>query len=186
MIRLFQLAFVRQRKLVVSRYAGTTNATTAETVIRLCLLTEAGDELLEQLSHFGEVTANALETTAAGKNYGREKAAWHAYALALLAYRKADYDSAYRWCNRALDYDRGILVRDVSVQLIRAMACARLGRMDEAKADLKASRGPVEDDAKRLAGLTAKWQGYWFDWACARILLREAAALIETDSGDSN
>ena len=174
----------RCRQLLFSRYAGTTNANTAEILIRACLLTAAGDEWLGPLHKLGELTANALPATAADKNFGRERASWHAYALALLAYRQADYEAARRWCDTALNYDRGTLVRDASVQLIRAMANAQLGRMGEARADLAASRGPVENDAKRLTGLTSKWQGHWFDWACARILLREASALIESDSGD--
>jgi len=114
-------------------------------------------------------------------------AAWHSYALALAAYRQADYVSANQWCDRALNYDKGTLVRDVSVQLIRAMTYARLGRMDQARAELAARRGAVEDDTKRLVGWTPDktWQGNWFDWACARVHLREAAALIER-GGDSS
>jgi tetratricopeptide (TPR) repeat protein len=178
----------RYRETLVSRFADTTNATLAEIVIRAGLLTAADENLMAKLDQLGKVTTNAMRKTAAAKNYGRETASWHAYSLALLAYRQKDYEGACHWCEQALKYDRGTVVRDVSVQLIRAMACARLGRADEARADLAASRGPVEDDAKRLAGVTSKskWQGYWFDWACARILLREASALIETDVGDSN
>jgi eukaryotic-like serine/threonine-protein kinase len=178
-------AYDRFRNSLVSRYAGTTNATIAEHLLRECLLTEPQPELLGQLKHFQEVTARALGQTAAKQ--GAHMAAWHCYALALAAYRQADYDSANQWCDRALNYDRGTLVRDVSVQLIRAMTYARLGRVDLARTELAARRGAVEDDTKRLVGWTPNktWQGNWFDWACARVHLREAAALIEkADSGN--
>jgi hypothetical protein len=173
-------AYDRFRKSLVSRYAGTPNAMVAEHVIRECLLTEPPPELLAQLKYFQDVTARALGRTAAKQ--GAYMASWHCYALALAAYRQADYVSANQWCDRALNYDQGTLVRDVSVQLIRAMTYARLGRINQARAELAARRGAVEDDTKRLVGWTPDktWQGNWFDWACARIHLREAAALIET------
>ena len=31
--------------------------------------------------------------------------------------------------------------------------------------------------------LRAKWQGFWFDWAVARNLLRQATALVEEKNG---
>jgi serine/threonine protein kinase len=177
--------YERFRRRLVSFYAGTTSAAAAERLIRVSLLTEADSELTGKLAPFAELTEKSLTVTAAKQ--GGEMAAWHAYALALLAYRRENYSAAHDWCDRALKHAQGTLFRDVSVKLIRAMASARLGRMDQARADLADCRGFMEDDAKRHAGLAVKtWQGYWFDSACARIHLREAVALIEGAPEDSN
>jgi hypothetical protein len=59
------------------------------------------------------------------------------------------------------------------------MACAQLGELSAANHELAASRGPIEDEAIRAVSLSPKWKGYWFDWAIARILLRETIGLIE-------
>ena len=173
------------RKELVERYAGTTNATTAETLLRACLLTAADDELLKQLEPFEAITTNGLAATAAEK-YGRDKAAWHTYSLALLAYRQRNYEMAQRWCEQALNFDHGTLVRDAGIRLIKAMACARLGQVDEARNCLSEGRKPVEDDAKLLTVPQLKWQGYWFDWACARMFLREAAEQVQPHPAESD
>ena len=63
------------------------------------------------------------------------------------------------------------------------MSFQRLGRTREAAAELKPARELVE--AKFHAGLTAgsDTDGYWFDWAMAQILLREANGLVRTVPG---
>ena len=179
--------YERFRKSLVERYVDTTNTTTAETVIRACLLTAADDELLKQMGQFKATTTNGLAATAAQTKYGREKAAWHTYSLALLAYRQRNYELTQTWCEQAMNFDHGTLVRDASIRLIEAMACARLEQMDEARNFLAEGRRPVEDDAKALTGTPLpKWQGYWFDWACARIFLREATEEVQTHHDETN
>ena len=81
-----------------------------------------------------------------------------------------------------MKYDRGVLCRDVTVQLIRALALAQLNDKDAARAGLAASRIAVENQASGFHVKSSRWEGFWFDWAVARILLREADDLIGDDS----
>lgn len=168
------------RKAVVARHTGTKDPRIAERILRICLLTKADDEMIRSLSDFDELTVKSLESKT--NKLSRELMAWHAYSLALMAYRRGNYPAATNWCGHALNYDRGTLCRDLGVQLIQAMALAQLGETDQARAKLAASRGAVEDEASRFYGKAPRWQGFWFDWAVARVLLREATDLIDSES----
>ena len=98
----------------------------------------------------------------------------------MMAFRRGDYVSATNWCQRSLNFDNNVFCREAGVRLIRAMALTRLGEMEQARAEFAASREIVENPAKRLPRGIARWQGYWFDWAFDRVLLREAKDMIES------
>jgi hypothetical protein len=57
-----------------------------------------------------------------------------------------------------------------------------LGRDEEARAELAAGRETIESKFKGRMDSGTPVQGFWFDWAFARILLHEAATLIEVSS----
>jgi hypothetical protein len=147
---------------------------------------------MQALERYAQLAQSALETNYVGAVTNKSAisphlAAYYAYSLALMAYRRGDYVGAENWCERALNYHHGVQSRDVSVQLIQAMAFARLGQAGKAQAQLTAGR-KVIDDAFRNGlnqnGPGKTWQGFWFDWVCARIHLQEAAGLID-DSSDT-
>ena len=175
--------YERFRESLVSREVGTVNSVVAERVVRQCLLTPANGQLLSALSGFAEITRNSLENNNSKIPSGL--AAYYAYSLALMAYRQGDYDQTTNWCQRALNYNHNVQSRDVSVQLILAMAHAQLGETEKAQAELAACRKIL--DPVFMGGLTMPkvWQGFWFDWLCARIHLREAEALIAGSSDTS-
>jgi hypothetical protein len=64
------------------------------------------------------------------------------------------------------------------------MSCSQLGEMETARAELESGRKQV---AAEFAGGLQPGDGavgFWYDWLFARILLREAEALMEkTPSG---
>ncbi|HEX7653059.1 MAG TPA: hypothetical protein VF607_06100, partial [Verrucomicrobiae bacterium] len=165
------------RRSVMERHSQTTDPIAAERLLRVCLLVKMDRESLSQLNAFQEITVKAMQTNA--KKLSPEGMAWHAFSLALAEYRRGDYAAATNWCGRALDFDRGILCRDVGIQLIRAMARSHLGDLAGAREELAACRGLVENEASRFVAKGGRWQGYWFDWAVDRVLLREAVDQIE-------
>ena len=63
------------------------------------------------------------------------------------------------------------------------MSRQHLGKTAEAVAELKQGRESVE--AKFHTGLTpgSMEEGFWFDWAMAQILLREAGETIKSAPG---
>ena len=62
------------------------------------------------------------------------------------------------------------------------MADHQLGRGAEARAELEQGRAIVEKKSRVRQDRGTPVQGFWFDWAFARILLRESATLIETSA----
>jgi hypothetical protein len=169
--------YERFRASLAARDAGTGDPAVAERVIRDCLLTPPSEELMHELEKFATRVQNSLQATKPA--VGANLAAYYSYSLALMAYRQADYSSATNWCARAGNYDHAVQSRDVSVQLIQAMAHAKLGQTKTAQAELAAARQIINDAPFPDLSKAKSWQGYWFDWVCARIHLREAAALIE-------
>ena len=101
-------------------------------------------------------------------------------------YRQSDRLELHkRVANQILD--AGMAYRDftnaprtATARVILAMSHQRLGRADEARAELAMGRELVETKLKRRIDRGTPMQGFWFDWAFARALLKEAAALIET------
>jgi len=64
--------------------------------------------------------------------------------------------------------------------------CFRLNQTAEARSELAQSRDIIR--SRFAAGLNAgnaTWD-YWFDWVSARLLLREATALVEDGRLESN
>jgi hypothetical protein len=59
------------------------------------------------------------------------------------------------------------------------MALQRLGRRDEARGEMAVAQEIVDTKARNTADRGTPVQGFWFDWAFARILLRECAGMID-------
>ena len=165
-------------KTIIAPFAGTKNPKIAERVLRTCLLTPTDGEMIKSLDHFDALTSESIGSTASGA--GVDSAAWHAYSLAMMAFRRGDYVSATNWCQRSLSFDNNVPCREAGVRLIRAMALTRLGEMEQARGELAASRKIVENPTNQSARGIPRWQGFWFDWAFDRALLREAKDMIES------
>jgi tetratricopeptide (TPR) repeat protein len=167
--------YERFRKATITHHAGTENPLAAERVLMASLLRPADEGLLRQLEPFGEAAGKSLEISSEKPEV--DAAAWRALALALLEYRRGNFRQALDWGDRSLDYQHEVLARVASVQLVLAMSHLKLGQGDQAGDELSKSRSVIEATFAR--GLTAerKWDGYWFDWVIARILLTEATTL---------
>jgi hypothetical protein len=102
-----------------------------------------------------------------------------AVALALIEYRRGHFVKAGEWCLRLLAYPECNAVQTATAQVIQAMIDARLNQMDDASRELTPAHDVVEK--KFALGLEPgnKMNGFWFDWVFARVLLQEAAALIQ-------
>ena len=170
--------YERFRELLISRTIGTSDSQVAQRVIRQCLLIPANDGLMQALSRLAELTQKSIETSPS--KVAPFAASYCSYALALMAYRQGNYDAAVDWCNRALNYNQGVQARDVSIRLILAMAKAQRGEGETAQTELAACRKIINGAFNAGLFKQKTWQGFWFDWYCARIHLREAEALIES------
>ena len=124
-----------------------------------------------------ETTRYLAEADQGGDDF---TAAWRSVSLGLMEYRRGNPLKAIEWSRRCLAYPGANAPRTATARIILAMACHRLGRHAEAQAELQAGREIVESKYRHRLDPGGPVQGFWFDWAFARVLLREGTALLES------
>jgi tetratricopeptide (TPR) repeat protein len=150
----------------------------ADRIVKISLLLPADKKLLKALQPVADVAARSFATNAdAGDDIFL--AAWRSVSLALLEYRNGNYARAAEWCERCLNYPEHIAPRTATARVILAMSEQRLGKTEAARSELAQAREVIENKYKSPLERGTPMQGFWFDWAFARILLKEATALIE-------
>ena len=164
--------YERFRRAAIAHYATTTNPSWADRIIKISLLTPADSQILRSLDPLAKLAAESLGQSGAQVNEGF--AAWRAFSLALMQYRQGDDVEAVAMCETALGFEGLGTELDASVKLVRAMAHFRLGQIKEARSELARSRTMVEN-----YHLANNPYVYWWDQVLARILLREATAVIK-------
>jgi hypothetical protein len=100
-------------------------------------------------------------------------------SVALMEYRQGNYLQASEWCRRCLAYPGDNPSRAATARVILAMACHHLGRNEEAASELAQGRESIQGKFNDGLDPGSAAHGFWFDWVFARVLLREAATLIE-------
>jgi serine/threonine protein kinase len=148
----------------------------ADRVVKISLLSPANPRLLAEMDGLAKAAADGLATAeAAGDVF---TAAWRTLAMGLLEYRRGNYAEALRCSQRCLDCHEVNAPRTATAKVILAMAHFQMGRGVEAQATLAQARAMVESKARAPADRGSPINGFWFDWAFARVLLREAGTLI--------
>jgi tetratricopeptide (TPR) repeat protein len=170
------------RQAAIRRFADTTNSLVAERLLRASLLRPANPDILRSLDLPAQFMEKSLSGSGTNAGSGGGEAPWRWVALALLDYRQGRWAAAAERCQSLPPADNNP-ARNAIRHLILAMSRQRLGKTAEAVAELKQGRELVE--AKFHAGLAAGSveEGFWFDWAVAQILLREAGETIKTAPG---
>ncbi|HVU35362.1 MAG TPA: serine/threonine-protein kinase [Opitutaceae bacterium] len=168
------------REDVIARY-GSMPVAAGDRIVKICLLVPANDRVMVALRVYANGTAASL--SAAEANGDPFTAAWRAVSLALWEYRCGDYAKAANWGERCLGYAGSANPpRNAAAQVVLAMADQQLGRAAEARKQFEQAREIINAACKDHLSRGSPVQGFWFDWALARVLLREAAALIEPAS----
>ncbi|HTO02878.1 MAG TPA: protein kinase [Opitutus sp.] len=170
--------YERFRQEAIARYSAAP-CVFADRIVKVSLLMPANKRVLDSMSKLAELTASHLrEADASGDVF---TAAWRSVSLGLLEYRRGNFTKAMEWSQRCLAYPESNAPRMATARMILAMAYYQLGRAEEARAELLMGREVVDNKLnKGRSERGTPIQGFWFDWAFARILLRESAALIET------
>jgi hypothetical protein len=173
-------AYGQFRQEAIARFAASPGPF-ADRIVKISLLLPASSRILESLGPLAESTAKSeAEADGSGDVFS---AAWRSVSLALLEYRRGSYAGAAEWCRRCLGCPQYNAPRTATARAILAMSDQHLARAAEARSELLASREIIESKFRSGLDRGTPVQGFWFDWAFARILLREATALIETGSG---
>jgi len=147
-------------------------------IVKISLLQPANERIIAALNATAAATAKAVVLADSGGD--SFQAAWYSVSLALFEYRKGDYAEAETWCRRCLAYPEYNAARAATAHVILAMTCQKLDRLAEARTELAGGREIIEGKFKGATDRGNPVQGFWFDWVFARILLREATALLDS------
>ncbi|ATC63515.1 serine/threonine protein kinase [Nibricoccus aquaticus] len=172
-----QDGYRRFRDEAVARFARVASPF-SDRIVKISLLGPVDGAALAALRPMAEDTTRAYEESVkAGDVF---QAAWRAMALALLEYRKGNDAAAVEWARRSMAAPDQNASRALAAGAILAMARERLGQREEARGDLLTARELLENRLKSGMdrGRGTPVQGFWFDYAFARILLREAEGVV--------
>jgi hypothetical protein len=169
--------YERFREDAVGRFAGAT-CPAADRILKICLLTPADKRFLGTLRAVAADTAKSFAEADQGGDIFR--AAWESVSLALWEYRQGNYAKSAEWAQRCLACPEKNAPRAATARAILAMSFFRQGRAEEASAGLPAGEEIAEGRSKGRLDHGTPVQGFWFDREFARILVREARALIDT------
>jgi hypothetical protein len=115
---------------------------------------------------------------AANERYRPAPMNWPVIYLALWEYRRGDFAAVDRWCQGVISQTGESEVVTSTLRVIQAMADQKRGQAVEATEQLAFAQSTVERYFEHDQ-LPAFQQGYWYDWLFARILLREAIAMVQ-------
>ena len=171
--------YERFRRAAVARFGGMTHPF-ADRILKISLLLPADASVISSLKPVAEAAAKSFGNQPGDRAEGDVFiAAWRSVSLALMEYRRGDYSRSVEWCRRCVAYPEYNAPRSATAHVILALACWQSHQPAEARAELVQGReliqGKFKSELERGTGV----QGFWFDWVFARVLLREAAGLIE-------
>ncbi len=165
------------RATTIADLGSINNWGTVERVLRATLLLPAEQKTLDRIAPTA-LHAMGLVRQRAARG---ENVEWMPVALALWQYRQGDHAGSAAWGERALAAQPHDVMLTTIARTILAMASHKLGHVEEAQAHLNASRVLIENKFKGPLDRGSLETGYWFDWAYAHVLVREAAGLIEPE-----
>ena len=142
----------------------------AEHLLKFCLICPADARIVGQLQR---------EVATLGDPRNAPCPAWGALSLSLYHLRGGEWEEALKSCEMGLASPERKSSCEASLQAVVAMAQAGMGKAELAEASLLKSRNLATicngKDFERGAAI----RPYWFDWAIANLLIKEAGAKIQ-------
>ena len=167
------------RHAAIARFQGTTSPVHAERALKVSLLLPADGAVMKSLEAFARVAGKSLNGDRVNAHITeRVSAAWRCASIGLMAYRKDEPSAAKEWCRKSLAFPLDTRARIATARVIMAMACHKLGEVNESRAQLAEGKKLVEVEFAGGIKRGDGWNGFWYDWLFARVLLREAEGLI--------
>jgi eukaryotic-like serine/threonine-protein kinase len=168
----------------VARFGKYASPTDASRLLHSVLFAPIAPGTLAKLEDLKPTLANCENDPEKIKNNSdREPAIWRCFGLSLLEYRQGNYQQAKHWMDVAYSFKAARDYINGSLDPVHAMICFRLGDARNARFSLEKSRTRVarafSPELPAAYEPFGQYQGFWWDWIIARILLREAEALIE-------
>jgi tetratricopeptide (TPR) repeat protein len=166
-------AYEHFRHEVISRF-GRTDTLFASRILKASLLLAADEKFMQDLQQQGQVVEkNVRAMDQSGNPAVAYQGGWDSLSLALLEYRRGNYEKATNWCFHCLAYRLSLPHRNAMAQLILAMCYSQTNQKSKALSAWSTGWQLIQDSFQRglLQGNNA--EGFWFDWIIARILSRE-------------
>ena len=170
----------------VRTFGDTQDPTVAGRTIRNCLLVPVSSTQLNSLKSVVKCAMKSLEGRNFTNNIGGWQIPWRCQVLALWEYRSGNYSEAIAWSHRCFLGDDHPPVRSASARLVLAMSLQHLGKIEDARSELKQARAVIEPMFEKPLDIGDSDNGVWYDWVIGDILLSEAVALIDSSSGDAD
>ena len=168
------VGYDRIRKMELKRLAGTTNPIAAEHLVKTSLLLPADPSVMQQMDPLAKILTNSLASNDPKINDRSFYASWRTIALALLEYRQGNFTNAIHWLDQSCTYPGQALSCVATIHILRGMALSRLGKDQEADAELKLGRQMVDESFQKKIEWNYNQTGSLPSWLMARIFLREA------------
>jgi tetratricopeptide (TPR) repeat protein len=160
---------------IVKEHARADSAIEASCLSRACTLTP---DALADWSMPLDLARQAVDE--------QPRAAWHLYALGIAQLRAGQHQEAVQTLKRSLDVRPNWVGRSQN-HVVLALACHRLGRVDQARQWLQEARWSLNEADRTLA--TSKFgfaaSDYLSDWLCTHVLLAEAEKHLANDNTPS-
>jgi len=159
------------RSALIHRYAATRDPVSAERVLKVCLLSSAPPEVIQSLQPLAQLALTSFSNT---NDVADWMLRWRAVSVALWEYRCGHWNEAAHWAQKYVESDADKGARTATARVILAMACRRLGKDAEARAQLAQGltlTGKEFGDGHNMGDGNT---GFWFDWVLAEVLAREA------------
>lgn len=165
----------RFRHDVVRSYLANPQPAT-DRVIKICLLAPLDESTRTALTQLAALSVRQVGDAESKQDVFQ--AAWISMSISVWEYRCGDFEQARRWAQRCLAYPDSVAPRSAAALAVLALSDLRLGHALAAREELAHGDAIL---AKKLQGGVDRGsptQGFWFDWAFAQILLREAEGQI--------
>jgi len=173
-------AFEKFREEAITRFITDPSCPFPDRVVKIVLLLPASPHTLATLIRASEANLKSYqEAEAAGDVF---QSSWRALSLGLWEYRRGNHAKAAEWTQKCIACPEFNAPRTATARLVLALSLHALGHETEARAELAAATELIESKLKPLTDRGTPIQGFWFDNAFVRILLREAESHLH--SGD--
>ena len=117
---------------VISRFGGT-DTLFASRILKATLLLAADEKFMQDLQQQGQVVGkNVRAMDQSGNPAVAYQGGWDSLSLALLEYRRGNYEKATNWCFHCLAYRLSLPHRNAMAQLILAMCYSQTNQKSKA------------------------------------------------------
>lgn len=153
------------REEALARYTPTTGIVKAEHLLKVCLIHPTDSRIVALLRREIDTMGDPLKAPCP---------AWSALSLSLYYFRTGGFDDALKTCRQGLISPERKSSCEASLEAVAAMAHASMGRTDLAAAALLRARAIAETCKGKDFAWGSPIRPYWFDWAIAGLLIKEA------------